>query len=88
MKKQSIVRQKTTNFADKIRDNKASNMKEGGMDGTMAEFCFACLKKLEELQAKEHEFILSKEEELCENCMEYKQVVIKRKVNYQKEESD
>ena len=48
----------------------------------MAEICFACLNKLENNKLKKGMFIISRDLELCEECGQYKPVVIRRKRRY------
>ena len=55
----------------------------------MAEFCLDCLNKIEGTNDTEKEYVLTDELELCENCGEWKRVVImKRKYDYMGKFSD
>ena len=45
----------------------------------MAEYCFECFKKVLEKNAKEREYILSGDLDLCEVCGEWKRVVVRVK---------
>ena len=42
----------------------------------MAEFCKECFKRIEGDFFKDKEIILSEDDDLCEGCGEFKQVVI------------
>ena len=42
----------------------------------MAEFCKECWKKINEIEDDSIKFVLSRESDLCEECGEYKRVVI------------
>ena len=42
----------------------------------MAEFCLDCLNKINEAQDGKWRFIMSLQKDLCEECGEYKRVVI------------
>ncbi len=48
----------------------------------MAEFCMECLNKISETNFKEKDFILSEELEFCEECYEFKHIVIVSKKAY------
>ena len=48
----------------------------------MAEFCFDCWKKLFDENAQKEKYIISKYDDLCEGCGEYKPVVIIEKKYY------
>ena len=48
----------------------------------MAEICFSCLNDLENNKYKENMFIISRDLELCEECGQYKRVVIRMKRRY------
>ena len=43
----------------------------------MAEFCEECWKKINYIKDDSIRFVLSKELDLCEECGEYKRVVVK-----------
>ena len=45
----------------------------------MAEFCLECLNKFMESTATEREFVLSRDLDLCEECGEWKRVVVRRR---------
>ena len=45
----------------------------------MAEYCFECFKKVFEEKARERDYILSEELDLCEGCGEWKRVVVRVK---------
>ena len=42
----------------------------------VAEFCLECWKKINEIEDDSIKFVLSRESDLCEECGEYKRVVI------------
>jgi len=42
----------------------------------MAEFCLDCWNKINEIESSERKYILSQELDLCEECSEWKHVVI------------
>lgn len=48
----------------------------------MAEFCFDCWKKLFDENAQKEKYIISKYDDLCEGCGEYKPVIIVEKKYY------
>lgn len=48
----------------------------------MAEFCLDCLNKINGSNHNKHYFVLSKELELCEECGQWKHVVITRRQFY------
>lgn len=48
----------------------------------MAEFCFECFKKIHEIDVPENKYIFSKDTNLCEECGEWKKVVIVEKKGY------
>ena len=41
----------------------------------MADYCFKCWNKLNSGDCRRGDYVLSKEEDICEGCGEYKQVV-------------
>lgn len=43
----------------------------------MAEFCLDCWNKLNKTQCTEKEYVLSKELELCEECGQWKPVILR-----------
>ena len=43
----------------------------------MAEFCLDCWNKLNKTQFTEKEYVLSKELDLCEECGQWKQVIVR-----------
>lgn len=45
----------------------------------MAEFCLDCLNKYSEKKATEKEYVLSWGVDLCEECGEWKRVVVRRR---------
>ena len=45
----------------------------------MAEFCIDCWNEINELEDREEDCLMTKTEWLCEECGEYKNVVIARK---------
>ncbi len=42
----------------------------------MAEFCLDCWNKINETSDSPHRYVLSDEEEFCEECGEWKQVIV------------
>lgn len=42
----------------------------------MAEFCLGCWNKLNEMKDSKRRYILSWEKDLCEECGEYKRVIV------------
>ena len=46
----------------------------------MAEFCLECLNKLNKTNDSKWRYVLSREKDLCEECGEYKRVVIVERV--------
>ena len=46
----------------------------------MAEFCLECLNKLNKTNHSKWRYVLSWEKDLCEECGEYKRVVIVERV--------
>ena len=42
----------------------------------MAEFCLECLNKLDNTQDSKWRYVLSRDLELCEECGEFKRVVV------------
>lgn len=45
----------------------------------MAEFCWECWNKINKTDKPKHEFVLSKELDICEGCGKIKPVVIRLK---------
>lgn len=43
----------------------------------MAEFCLDCWNKLNKTQFTEKEYVLSKEPDLCEECGQWKPVIVR-----------
>ena len=60
----------------------ANNMP--GREGyvTMAEFCLDCWNLINETNDKPYKYVLSKEEDICEECGYFTQVVIARRKFY------
>ena len=48
----------------------------------MAEFCVDCWNKINETEHSAHRFILSQDEELCEECGRFKRVIVAIKKRY------
>ena len=48
----------------------------------MSELCLDCLNKLMETNDTEKKYIISKEFDLCEECGEWKPVIIRMKLRY------
>ncbi|MBQ8002509.1 MAG: hypothetical protein IJ297_03610 [Clostridia bacterium] len=48
----------------------------------MAEFCMECLNKISETNFKEKDFIMSKNLDFCEECCQFKHVVVVSKKTY------
>ncbi len=48
----------------------------------MAEFCFNCFNKVNEINEPESKYILSEDLCLCEECGQYKRVVMEKKAYY------
>ena len=48
----------------------------------MSELCLNCLNKLMETNDTEKKYIISKEFDLCEECGEWKPVIISMKLRY------
>ena len=48
----------------------------------MSELCLNCLNKLMETNDTEKKYIISKEFDLCEECGEWKPVIIRMKLRY------
>ena len=48
----------------------------------MAEFCFECFKKINELDEQEGKYKISRDKYLCEECGKLKRVVIAEKKGY------
>ena len=48
----------------------------------MAEFCLKCLNKINEKDEPESKYIISKEPYLCEECGEWKRVVVMERKAY------
>ena len=46
----------------------------------MAEFCLDCWNKLCEADATEKEYVLSREPDLCEQCGQWKPVIVRRRI--------
>lgn len=47
----------------------------------MAEFCLECWNKMNHTKDRPYEYILSKDLDICENCGEYKRIIIMKRVN-------
>ncbi len=48
----------------------------------MAEFCLACWNRINEMNANEKMYVLSKELDLCEGCGQWKPVIIRKRMQY------
>ncbi len=50
----------------------------------MAEFCIDCLNKISNTHYKEKDFIMSENLEFCDECCDFKHIVITRKKSFKK----
>ena len=48
----------------------------------MADICLDCFNKFENTQEEPKKFIMSRKPDLCEECGQYKRVIIRYKIRY------
>ena len=48
----------------------------------MAEFCLECWNKINETNDSESKYVISKDLDLCEECGEWKNVIVAERKNY------